>query len=178
MFLPELKPGEDLLGIVIAVPEPWSSTIARIRSQGGDAAADKITPHITLLPPTPVEREQRERVLTHLQSVAESFAPFNLQLGGVETFEPISPVSFLAVTEGADKCAELAQAINAGPLSFEPRFPYHPHVTLAQDLPPQEQQQISEAAQDLQVAWTVPGFRLDRVDADGNYTSMALFNFA
>lgn len=177
MFLPELNPNEEWLGVVIAVPEPWASVIAEARVKVGDHSARKITPHITLLPPVAVARERLEQVYAHLQAVAEKFSPFYVELCGTGSFEPVSPVTFLSVREGFEACCKLAAAINSDPLDFPPRFPYHPHVTLAQDLPDAKLQQAQELGRECRASWLVSGFRLDRVDADGNYNSMALFNF-
>jgi 2'-5' RNA ligase len=38
------------------------------------------------------------------------------------------------------------QALNHGPLAVEEPFPYHPHITLAQDLEPHQVQPIYELA--------------------------------
>ena len=51
------------------------------------------------------------------------------------TFRPISPVVFVNVTEGISACELLAHDVRGGPLGQELAFPYHPHVTVAHDLP-------------------------------------------
>ena len=182
MFLPKRKANEEWLGVVIAVPEPYATRISRIRAKFGSQQDRLVVPHITLVPPISVAIDLREAVLTHLQSIADKFSPFQVSLCGLGSFHPISPVHFLEVTEGANSCAELAASINDGPLSYQPRFPYHPHVTLAQGALGDRVKHIQELETELshtcQTSWLVSGFRLDRVDESGNYSSMALFHFA
>ena len=36
--------------------------------------------------------------------------------------------------QGISSCEQLAGRVRRGPLAFEARYPYHPHVTVAHDL--------------------------------------------
>ena len=57
MFLPQRIPGQDWLGVVVAIPEPWVTQLTDLRLRLGDLAGSRIPAHITLMPPTPVARE-------------------------------------------------------------------------------------------------------------------------
>jgi 2'-5' RNA ligase len=57
-----------------------------------------------------------------------------VRLRGTGTFRPVSPVVFVGVVEGIAGCEMLAAATRGGPLAIRAHFPYHPHVTVAQDL--------------------------------------------
>ena len=71
----------------------------------------------------------------HLAAVAAAHLPFTLHLRGTGTFRPVTQVVFVAVAAGISECELLAAAIRAAPeLHREARFPYHPHVTVAQDV--------------------------------------------
>ena len=97
---------------------------------------------MTLLPPTPVDRDELPAVRTHLAKAAEAAAPFPMHLFGTGTFRPMSPVVFIQVARGIADCEMLEQAIRSGPLLRELDFTYHPHVTVAQEIP---DEQLDEA---------------------------------
>ena len=133
MFLPQRLPGQDWLGVVVAIPEPWVTQLTDLRLRLGDLAGSRIPAHITLMPPTPVARDARAEVIDHLRSIASRHSPFRVTLSGTDSFRPVSNVAFMTLAEGARDCTDLAEEIRSGPLDHETRFPYHPHVTLAQD---------------------------------------------
>ena len=176
MYLPERKPNQEWLGVLIAIPEPWVSELTELRKSLGDAQGRRVPAHITLLPPTPVDKEMREAIVLHLRSVAEKHHPFQITLSGAGSFLPTSPVAFLNVSEGADECQALAEDIRSGPLDIPLRFPYHPHATLAQNVDEATVRDAMERAEDYSATWLVPGFRLDRVETSGIYTSVALID--
>ena len=122
------------LGVSVAIPPPHATVLANWRRQVGDANADLVWPHVTLLPPTPVPAEVLTDVEAHLRSAALAQQPFAMHLAGTGTFRPTSPVVFIQVATGVSQCEILERAIRRGPLERELEFPYHPHVTVAQDV--------------------------------------------
>ena len=52
MFLPQRLPGQDWLGVVVAIPEPWVTQLTDLRLRLGDLAGSRIPAHITLMPPS------------------------------------------------------------------------------------------------------------------------------
>lgn len=178
MFLPERGEHEEWLGIVIAVPEPWNTVVTNIRTAIGDPMAAKVPPHVTVMPPLAVPAELREEVFEHLRLVATQNRPFRISLGSANTFEPVSPVAYLQVLQGATQCEQLAEDVRSGPLDYALRFPYHPHVTLAQNLPRPALTKALELGHNFEASWMVQGFRVDRVDSDGSYVSTAIFDFS
>ncbi|MGF7237347.1 MAG: 2'-5' RNA ligase family protein [Frankia sp.] len=123
------------IGVAIGLPEPLGAHLRSWRDRFGDPAARLIVPHVTLLGPTIVDEATLATVVRHLARAAATIAPFTLRLTGTDTFLPITPVVYLAVVAGATQCESLAAAVRAGPLAVPLRFPYHPHVTLAQNVP-------------------------------------------
>src|SRR5690606_15172914 len=57
-------------------------------------------------------------------------------LRGTGTFRPVSDVVYIQVAQGVSSCEQLESAVRAGPVRRELAFPYHPHVTVGHDLPP------------------------------------------
>ena len=177
MFRPQRLPGQEWLGVVVAIPEPWVTQLTDLRLRLGDLAGSRIPAHITLMPPTPVARDARPAVIDHLRSIASRHAPFRVTLHGTGTFRPVSNVAFMTLSEGGAACVDLAEEIRSGPLDHESRFPYHPHVTLAQDVDDVALDLALDIGTTIEASWIVPGFRLDRIDPSGLYSSMALFDF-
>ena len=132
MFLPHRSPGQDWLGVLIAIPEPWVTQLTELRLSLGDLQGSRVPAHITILPPTPFPAGERPEVIRHLREVAKHHSPFRVTLKGSDSFRPLSQVAFLSLSEGASECANLADEVRTGPLDIEQRFPYHPHVTPTQ----------------------------------------------
>lgn len=177
MFLPKRNESEQWLGVVIAIPEPWVSELTEMRLTLGDKAAERVPPHITVMPPQAVASDKKEQVFSHLEKVASRHRPFRVSVQGPGTFMPVSPVVYLNLAEGGPQCTELAEDVRFGPLDYTPRFPYHPHITIAQGLHEEKLFEAMKLGEGFNASWTVTGFRLDKVDATGSYHSTALFNF-
>ncbi len=146
-----------MVGVAVAIPEPHASVLVKWRQIVGDPAADLVFPHVTLLPPTAVAADDLEKVDEHLAQTARGHAAFDMHLAGTGTFRPISPVVFVQVAAGVSDCEVLERNIRSGPLGRELEFPYHPHVTVAHELPDAA---LDEAYDGL--AGFVARFRVDR----------------
>lgn len=178
MYLPPKSADQEWIGVIIAIPEPWVTQLTEARLALGDTAALRVPSHVTLIPPIAVNVADREAILMHLQAVASHNRPFTLTVSGTSNFLPVSPVSFLELESGAADCTALAEELATGPLTHETRFPYHPHVTLAHGVDEARLREAEAQWESFSASWTVPGFRLDNVDANGAYTSKAIFDFA
>jgi len=130
------RSGDQLrIGVAIPVPDPFGPVLQGARARFGDPLADSIPPHITLLGPTVVEPADLDAISDHLASVATGVGAFTLHLRGTGSFRPVSPVVFMQVAEGIAQCERLERAVRSGPLAQEVRFNYHPHVTVAHEVP-------------------------------------------
>lgn len=123
------------IGVAIGIPEPYTSELRGWRERLGDPNASDIPPHVTLLPPTELDTEDLDEVEEHLRVVAETHEPFVMHLRGSGTFRPISPVVFVPLVQGIGECERLEARVRTGPLHRAVKFPYHPHVTVAHDVP-------------------------------------------
>jgi 2'-5' RNA ligase len=123
------------IGVALDIPEPYGSQLQEWRERLGDPNAERIVPHVTLLPPTPVPPELLPEIEEHLRTVAANFEPFDIRIRGSATFLPISPVVFVPLVLGIAECEQLERAVRSGPLRRTIGYPYHPHVTVAHDLP-------------------------------------------
>jgi 2'-5' RNA ligase len=173
----ELAPGETLVGVTIELPEPYYGELATWREQLGDPSAAFIPPHITLLPPTAVDPVELSKFSDHLAAVAASHDPFRVRLSGSDTFRPVSPVVFVALASGSECCAKVQAAVRSGPVRRELRFPYHPHVTVAHDLPDDALDRAFQALADYEAEFEACGFALHEQDAAGHWLRGREFRF-
>ena len=149
------------IGVAIDVPEPWGSQLTRRRGAAGDPQAAFTPAHVTLLGPTEVPTELLPAVEKHLEDVAAERPPFPIHLRGTGTFRPITEVVFVTLAVGISDCELLAGAIAAGEgLARDSRFPYHPHVTVAQDVPADALDAVFEDLAGFSARFEVPGFTL------------------
>ena len=131
-----LSPPENtVIGVLVPVPEPWAQLLVDWRSKVGDPQANLVPPHVTLLPPTEVAVTDRPAIREHLAEVARAHPPFDMHLAGTGTFSPVSEVVFVTVARGIGSCELIANDVRQGPLERSLSFPYHPHVTVAHDVP-------------------------------------------
>ena len=153
------------IGVAVAIPEPWASQLQDYRASVGDATATMIPTHITLVPPTEVEGGLAE-IERHLEAAAARVAPYTVHLRGTGTFRPVSPVVFVSLVEGISQCEVLAAAVRGGPLAVELHYPYHPHVTVAHDLPDDRLDQAFAELAGFECEFEVTDFHLYVHDAD------------
>jgi 2'-5' RNA ligase len=149
------------IGVAIDIPEPWGSALTRRRGEAGDPQAAYVPAHVTLLGPTEVDSDLLPAVEKHLEAVASAQPPFTIQLRGTGTFRPITEVVFVTLAVGISECELLAAAIAAAEgVSRASRFPYHPHVTVAQDVPPAALDAVFEDLADFSARFDVASFTL------------------
>ncbi len=131
--------------MVALLPQPVAFHVQAWRRALREPTRDAVAPHVTLVPPQSVPAEQVPAAVALLERAAAAAVPGVITLDGAGTFLPASLVAFLAVGEGAATLAGLEAALRAPPLERR-THPFHPHVTVAQELLPAE---IDQAARDL-----------------------------
>ncbi len=166
--------GVFTIGVAIAIPEPWAAELQQHRASFGDPQAGAIPTHITLVPPTDVTVDL-DVVERHLATVAADRSPFPLRLRGTATFRPVSPVVFIAVSEGISACELLAGAARSGPLHQDLSFPYHPHVTVAHHLDEAALDHAYDALADFDCSFDVVDFHLYVHGDDGVWRPFRTF---
>lgn len=165
------------LGVALHIPRPYGDRLQEWRRSFGDVPAVGTPTHVTLLPPTPVARTEWDSVMGMLKSIADNYSPFVVSLRGTGTFRPVSPVVFVAMARGIGDCQNLSSAIRVGPLGIELDYPYHPHVTVAQNLS-DEQLDLAEASlSGYELTFMAHGFGAYRMHADGHWALHRTFDF-
>ncbi|MDU0348853.1 2'-5' RNA ligase family protein, partial [Actinomyces sp. MRS3W] len=175
MDVPAPAPTQCVLGVTIVLPEPWATQVRSVRTLVGDPLGNAIPPHVTLLPPTAVEKADLDAITAHVTDLAAHAAPFPMRATGVGTFRPVSPVVFLDVSEGAGAMDALQRALRAegGPLARSLRFPFRPHITLAHEVDDAALDRAARAGRGIDAAFVVERIHLQRLAPDGSWASLA-----
>jgi 2'-5' RNA ligase len=78
-------------------------------------------------------------------------------------------VVFIQVATGVADCELLERAIRRGPLARKLDFPYHPHVTVAQDVPEPALDDAYDGLSGFVARFLVERFALFSRDPDGRW---------
>jgi 2'-5' RNA ligase len=165
------------IGVAVGIPEPWGSQVDEHRVASGDPLASLIPAHLTLLGPTEVDAAPRvsAKIEEHLAATAAGHHRFQLHLRGAGTFRPVTQVVFVAVAAGIGACEQLAADITSGPLDRALKYPYHPHVTVAQDLPEPVLDAVYDGLATFEARFPVDGFTLYQHGDDGRWQPQRRF---
>lgn len=156
------------VGVLIEIPEPFATQLREARVRFADPEAQTIPPHVTLVAPVSLDPAEIDAVEQHIESAVEGHQPFRMLLRGTGTFRPVTDVVFIAVAEGISGCESLESALRRGPLAVDRAYPYHPHVTVAHDLPQAALDGAFESLADYAASFTVDEVALYELD-DGQW---------
>ena len=123
--------GLNVFALVIYIPGPLGCFLDELRRE----LVPHYNPHahVSVLPPRPLAVDWR-MASDHARSLIERWAAFDIELTGLQVF-PVTDVIYLEVGAGASDLRRMHVAMNSGALEFEEPFLYHPHITLAQEVP-------------------------------------------
>lgn len=156
---------QPLVGVILGFPDPVTRELRAWRASFGDRMAEVIPAHITLV--TTTETSDWDAAARHVRAVAARTRPFTVSLRGTGTFRPVSPVVYVKVEEGFEDCVRLHLQLQQGPLARSLPFPYHPHVTVAHDLPPERLDAAQSGLSSYSASFTVTSMGLYEHDPDG-----------
>ncbi len=120
----------NLYALVIYVPEPLGRFLDELRLKlipGCNPHA-----HISVLPPRPLPVAP-QTTIEEARGIVAGFPPFDIELGHIEVF-PVTDVIYIRVEGGTPQLQQMHRALNQGALACKEPFPYHPHLTLAQEV--------------------------------------------
>ena len=101
--------------------------------------------HVTLLPPRLLA--SAPEVLTHeLARRIPCLRSFDITLGDIEIFDSTG-VIYLGLRRGERELREMHDRLSEGVFAFDEPFPFHPHITLAQEIPADRRQEYLNHAQ-------------------------------
>ncbi|MDP9054330.1 MAG: 2'-5' RNA ligase family protein [Acidobacteriota bacterium] len=146
------QPSVGHFALVSYIPDPLARFLDDLRLE--------LTPdcnphaHVTILPPRPVSEDLKETVL-QLREGLRNIPAFRTELGDVEVFGK-SSVIYLGLRRGQDELRQLYKKLNQGVVEYRESFPYHPHITIGQNIPPEEVERKAAVAREKWAAWTGP----------------------
>jgi 2'-5' RNA ligase/8-oxo-dGTP pyrophosphatase MutT (NUDIX family) len=160
------------LGVIARLPEPLAIHVQAWRRALGDPEAGRIGPHLTLAPPQTVAERDLARAVALVERVARAAVPFLVELDGAATFLPESPVAYLVVREGGPALRAIEAALRESPLERR-THPFHPHVTVVQDLPADRVEAAARELTGFRAAFPVRELALLREDRDKVWRTLA-----
>jgi 2'-5' RNA ligase len=138
--------------------KPRYALVAYVRSPAGEFVENlrrELHPdlpltaaHLTILPPRPLHGSEND-ALQLLERICGGEEPFQVTLGSVETFVPVTPTIFIRVEAGASSMCELHRKLDTEVLQFTEEWPYIPHLTIAKMSAEQAAQDAYEMARQL-----------------------------
>jgi 2'-5' RNA ligase len=145
--------------LVSYIPEPLAGFLDCLRQELVPNCF--LRAHVTVLPPRPIDApEEAWRLIKH---VAARFAPFELRMTDVEVF-PVSDVIYVNVGKGSEPLRQMHDALTVDGLRFAEPFAYQPHVTLAQELKPDELDELVTVARARWAAFALEkSFRVEKI---------------
>jgi 2'-5' RNA ligase/GNAT superfamily N-acetyltransferase len=119
--------------VALLLDPPVAVEVEGLRRALGDTSLGAVGPHLTLVPPVNVRADEVVQAVDVIRHAAyDQSGPLQLGLGPVASFFPTSPVVYLALSgPSLGDLARLRRAVLAGPLLRPARWPWVPHVTLA-----------------------------------------------
>jgi len=85
--------------------------------------------HLTILPPRRLQGGELSALET-VEDICAQAERFEVTLGEVETFIPVTPTVFIRVAHAAYRMRELHDRLNTHALAAEEEWPYMPHLTV------------------------------------------------
>lgn len=116
-------------GVVAYVSDPVGEFVQSLRQELHPNLPD-LAAHLSLLPPRPLNGDESV-ALELIRDVCSRVEPFDVSLGEVETFIPVTPTVFIRVAHGAFRMRSLHSLLSVGPLDAPEEWPYLPHLTIA-----------------------------------------------
>ncbi len=137
-------PGERInsFAVVAYLKGPLADFVDNLRAElvtGYESHA-----HVTILPPRPMSAATEDAAKMITRRVTD-FAAFPIEGIGIRVF-PVTQVIYADIGAGTDELRDLHRRLNVDELYFQEPFEYHPHLTLAQNLQPEEVDCLFELA--------------------------------
>jgi len=118
--------------VVSYIPDPLGGFLDQLRREL--VSHCRLRSHVTVLPPRELHAST-ETLSAELSRRLRDVQPFDVTLDDVEIFET-SRVIYLSLRTGTRQVEELHKALNTDVFHYVEPFPFHPHLTLAQEIPP------------------------------------------
>jgi 2'-5' RNA ligase len=128
--------------VVSYIPGAVGEFITRLREELVQGCVAQS--HVTILPPRALfaPQEQLENALAELSA---EYPPFLINMPRLDVFRQTSVV-FIEIGAGYEQLIQMHNAFSRGAFAAEEPFDYHPHITLAQGMEPEDVDAMFELA--------------------------------
>jgi len=137
--------GINVYALVTYIPDPlgkFLDDVRRILTPGCNPRA-----HVTLMPPRPISDTVSQSV-HQIEDCTQSLEAFELQATSIGVF-PKTNVIYIEIGMGRDALLEIHRKLNFGALAFREPYAFHPHITLAQEIPAGLVSEAADAAREM-----------------------------
>jgi 2'-5' RNA ligase len=134
--------------------------------------------HLTILPPRCLQGSE-QAALDVLDRICSGEKPFEVHLGEVETFIPVTPTVYIRVDGQAPRMSELHAHLNVDGLASDEEWPYIPHLTIVKMSSPETAVEACRVARERWSAYkqsrriTVEKLTFVREDAENRWVDLA-----
>jgi 2'-5' RNA ligase len=115
--------------LVAYIKDPVGNFVERLRREL-HPELPHLAAHLTILPPRQLQGSE-DSVIQSLEKACREAEPFEVTLGEVETFIPVTPTVFIRVAHAAVRMQELHDRLNLDGVCCTEELPYIPHLTIA-----------------------------------------------
>lgn len=122
------------VAVALLPPADLARSVQTLRTALADPRLEVLPPHLTLIPPINVTDDAFAQGRSLLRYVASSSEPFGLEVGPASTFAPVTPTVHLELRGDTDPLHVLRDRLRSGPFERPDARPFHPHVTLREEL--------------------------------------------
>jgi 2'-5' RNA ligase len=124
----------NAFALVTYIPEPLGRFLDDLRRELAPAFFPRA--HVTILPPRALAVAPTV-AWEHVYTGIKDYPPFEIVAGDLEMFEHTS-VIHIGIGAGKRVLFQMHDQLNSGPAAYDEPFVYRPHITLAQDLHPDD----------------------------------------
>jgi 2'-5' RNA ligase len=117
--------------LVSYIPEPLGSFLSDLRTELVPHC--RLQSHVTLLTPRPLANPTWA-LIDELRRETARLDSFEVELCQLEIF-PVTNVIYLSIGKGRDEIVRMHDALARDMFDYNEPFPFHPHITLAQEIP-------------------------------------------
>jgi 2'-5' RNA ligase len=134
--------------------------------------------HLTILPPRCLQGTE-PAALEVLDRICSAEQSFEVHLGEVETFIPVTPTVYIRVDEQTSRMIELHAHLNVDGLAFKEEWPYIPHLTIVKMSSPEAAVEACRVARERWAVYkhsrriTVEKLTFVREDAENHWVDLA-----
>lgn len=142
----------NVFALVIYIPDPLGRFLDDLRRElvpGCNPHA-----HVSVLPPRPLAVDW-QIASEQVRQCAAVRRPFEVALGAIRMF-PVTNVIYIELARGAGELFEMHDAMNSQALEFAEPFQYHPHITVAQEIPLGTVAEVDRRAKEMWDEYTGP----------------------